>query len=496
MLDWQELPIPIEHLWFGAAVLGGLVHLVIALASALVVLRVKTNAASAVAWCGLILALPLLGLAAFCLCGRPAIDRGLRRKQRHRLAYRSAAGGGGPGLPGGPAGPEAVKAETVAQHLTLLAERLGAVPPARGNKVVFYQEAAAALTALLEVLRSAQQSVYLELFTLPADGSGEQILQILTDKARAAIKVRLLLDAVGTRRLSALKLGPLRRAGGKCSLFLPGSLLSSRRFHRRRRNQRSFLVVDGRLAFTGAVPRLSEHPDGPSSPDSERDMWARLDGPAAADLQRLFVEDWHFAQGDKLPVLSAAEAGMLKAGTQVVQVMESGPDQAPDGLHELLFAAIVSARERVWLAAPTFALDAPLLQALRLAANRGVDVRLLGPLQPRHWLPAYAARALWPVLLEAGVGIYQYTQGRLRLNLLLIDGQWAWSSTGCGGGQGPERHFAVSCLFSSASTVSELETAFQADLNEAIRLDRQVFAQRPTAGRMLENVAQMLLSAS
>ena len=104
---------------------------------------------------------------------------------------------------------------------------------------------------------------------------------------------------------------------------------------------------------------------------------------------------------------------MADAGEAVVQVVESGPDQEVKTIREVYFAAIVSARERLWLSTPYFVPDNGLLDALRLARYRGVDVRLLTVLQPDHTITWYASRYYYPAMLEAGVEIYQYKRGMM-----------------------------------------------------------------------------------
>ena len=170
---------------------------------------------------------------------------------------------------------------------------------------------------------------------------------------------------------------------------------------------------------------------------------------------------------------------------------DSGPDRDVKGIREVYFAAILKARKRVWIASPYFVPDNGLLDALRLAGRLGVDVRLLGQHYPDHWLAQFAAQYYWRQVLPAGVKVYQYTKGMMHSKVVMVDGLWASVGSANLDNRSLHLNFEVNALIYSPAAVAELEAAFEHDLETAIRLDRQVYARRPFAGRLLENAGRL-----
>jgi cardiolipin synthase len=217
----------------------------------------------------------------------------------------------------------------------------------------------------------------------------------------------------------------------------------------------------------------------------------RIEGPAVAALQRVFSEDWDFACGENLNG-DANFPPLAGVGSSPVQVIHSGPDQELKSVREMYYAAISRARQRLWIASPYFVPDAGLHDALCLAGYAGVDVRLLCQFRPDKWIPYFAARYYWGDMLDAGVKVYQYSKGMMHAKVLLVDGKWASVGTANLDNRSMHLNFEVNCLFDCPSVAAELEGAFGRDLQTAIRLERNIYVQRPFAGRLIENACRLL----
>jgi cardiolipin synthase len=209
-----------------------------------------------------------------------------------------------------------------------------------------------------------------------------------------------------------------------------------------------------------------------------------------AGLQGVFIEDWDFAAGENLEDTAFFPLPTLN-GPVSAQVIDSGPDREQKGIRETYFAGILRARKRLWIASPYFVPDAGLLDALCLAGHLGVDVRLLCQCHPDKWIPFFAARYYFGQVLEAGVKVYQYTKGMLHSKVVMADGQWASVGTANLDNRSMHLNFEVNCLIYSPAAVAELEAAFLHDLESSIRLDRDVYARRPLAGRLLDNACRL-----
>jgi cardiolipin synthase A/B len=464
------------------------------------VLMAKTDATSAVAWCLLIILLPFVGSVFFYFFGYQHVDRPLRRKRRHKEAFQIAYGPAPlPGSTSASTSREGVapKDLSLCESLARLADSFGAYPLTRGNHIDFYQDGGPAFAAMLEAIRGAQHHIHLEFFIFHADEIGCQFLVELARKAKEGVEVRLLYDAMGSHGLQQSHLQPLRAAGGKISVFLPLNPFR-RRLQVNMRNHRKILVVDGRIGFVGGLNIGDEYMGKHPYFGYWRDTHLRLQGPAVADLQRVFSEDWDFAADEHLTegkdpasarmYFQARDAG----GPYPVQIIDSGPDRDLKGIREIYFAAILKARQRLWIASPYFVPDAGLLDALRLAGYQGIDVRFLGQLYPDKWIPQFAARYHWRQVLPAGVKIYQYTRGMMHSKLVLVDGEWASVGTANLDNRSLHLNFEVNCLIYSSQAVAQLEEAFLRDLSCSIRLDPEVYLRRPFAARLLENTCRLM----
>lgn len=473
-------------------------HLVLSVVFIGWVLMSKTDSTSAVAWCLLIMLLPFIGPLLFLLFGYQHVNRPLQRKRRHMVKYRSAMRHLVPASPGIIV--SAGMPESAGAVLTRLADRFGAYPRSPNNHVDFYHDGPPAFEAMLEALRSARHHIHLEFFIFHADDIGRQFLEVMAAKARAGVQVRMLYDAMGSHSLSWRTLQDLLRGGGKSSVFLPISLLR-RRFQINMRNHRKILVVDGQVGFTGGLNVGDEYLGKNPRFGYWRDTHMRIRGPAVEDLQRIFCEDWDFAAGERLAERGAASdsataceflPGVPANGTVPVQVIDSGPDREFKSIREIYFAAIVNAQKRVWIASPYFVPDAGLLDALRLAGYRSIDVRFLGQLYPDKWIPQFAARYHWDRVLRSGVNVYQYARGMMHAKVVLVDGQWASVGTANLDNRSLHLNFEVNCLIDSPQAVASLEEQFLRDLSDSIQLQPAAYGRRPFAGRLLENACRLL----
>ncbi len=451
------------------------------------VLLTKRDSTSAVAWCLLVFFVPIFGSIFFVLFGYQHIHRRLKKKRKHKKIFSltHAALTSEVEAPG-----SADQPEERWKGISSLATRFGAFPVHGGNQVVFYHEGKSALEAIQEAIRSARHHIHLEYFILQPDETGRAMLELLALKAQEGVQVRLMYDAMGSRRLHRSILQPLREAGGRCAPFLPLNPLR-RHIQVNMRDHRKIVVVDGRVAFTGGLNIGDEYLGKVPRFGFWRDTHMRVEGPAVGGLQRVFIEGWDFAMEEDLrgpeyfPPPKAT-------GSCTVQVVPSGPDMELKSIREIYFAAVLQARRRLWIATPYFVPDAGLRDALCLAGYLGIDVRLLCQHHPDKWIPFFAGRYYWSDVLAAGVKVYQYSKGMSHSKVVLVDGEWGSVGSANLDNRSLYLNFEANCLIYSRSAVAELETAFRRDLADSILLDQKVFARRPLPARLVENACRLL----
>lgn len=454
-----------------------LLDVAIVLGTLCAVLHFKRDAQAAIAWVLLIVLVPFAGAVTFWLFGYQTVNRRLRRKKQQSVAYKKLV-----------VRPGREPAD-VPQRWDVLA-RLGhhgdGFPVTGGNAVQLYHEGTAAYRAMLEAIEGAKHHVHAQFFILKSDEAGRQFVEALRACARRGVEVRLLVDAVGSYKLSSRLLAELKRDGGKVGNFLP--LWNPLRVNLR--NHRKILVVDGRVGFSGGLNVADEYIHRNPKFGHWRDTHFRITGPAVFGLQDTLLEDWFFTteeavRGDEY------FPRVHPCGTTLAQVVRSGPDDDFKAIRETYVSAILRARERVWVASPYFVPDAGLRDALVIAARSGVDVRFLGLYRPDKWLPQLAARYFYADLLSAGAKVYQYTRGMMHSKYVIADGEFASVGSANTDNRSLLLNFELNCQFFDAGIARELEDAFLNDLKDSIRIDPARFAERPLVSRLAENAARL-----
>jgi cardiolipin synthase len=451
------------------------------------VLLTKKEPTSAVAWCLAVLLMPLVGALLFWMFGYNRVHRQVRKKRAHHAHFRQLH------PPQAREADQQAEAQPAVPDVARQALHANAYPVSFGNAVVLHHDTNEAFVALLDAIRQARHHVHLEFFSVHGDETGTRLLELLADKARAGVEVRLLLDAVGNLYLRGRCLAPLRGAGGKVAYFFPLNRLRSL-VQLNLRNHRKIVVVDGRVGFTGGMNIGDAYLGKIPSIGYWRDEFFRMEGPAVAGLQRTFTEDWDFTTQEALTG-TAYFPDLSPTGDAVVQVAAGGPDQEISCIREIYFMGMVSACERLWIASPYFVPDQGLLDALRLARYRGVDVRLLSILRPDHYLSFYAGRYYFTQLLDMGIKVYQYCRGMMHSKYMLVDGQWGLVGSANLDIRSLRLDFEAGVLLHSSALVADMEAAFCRDLEASEQLEKKTFAGRSLATRLLENACRLLAPA-
>lgn len=290
----------------------------------------------------------------------------------------------------------------------LTASALGQPPPVAYRDLSLHAEGDEALAALLALIDGARHSLDLCTFVFGDDEVGAAVRSRLAERARAGVRVRLLLDGVGRLLGGHPDLAGLRRAGVQVEIFVP-PLHSPLKGRTNLRNHRKLVVADagqasGRLWCGGrnlAAPYFEERPGH----TVWRDLSFDLSGPLVQQAAEMFQRDWAFATGTDASAKPGAGAPTT-AGAPVAQLIASGPDQADDTVHALLVTAAYRARDHIALASPYVVLDDALLTGLMLAARRGVQVDVLLPARSNHRLADIARHRSLRALAGAGAQVW------------------------------------------------------------------------------------------
>ncbi|MFP4502756.1 MAG: phospholipase D-like domain-containing protein [Candidatus Hydrogenedentota bacterium] len=357
----------------------------------------------AMAWLLAIVLIPYLGVPLYLIFGG--------RKMLRQMASKSPLYAGQPG--------ESVPGEGTAYETKRVLTGLGLPAPRDGNRVDLHFNGETAYAQLMTILDRAEHTIHITTFILGRKEVGRAILELLTRKASEGVAIRLLLDSLGcfyTRRRS---LRPLQRAGGQVGWFLP-VLPLRRRWSANLRNHRKIVVVDGREAMVGGM-NLDYRFMGPRrDPARFIDSAVFVAGPSVADIDNVFVNDWHFTTGEVVPEEQRAPWD-VQAGHAQVQVAPSGPDVPDDALSDALLTASMDVSDRIWLVTPYFVPDESMLKLLALQARMGRDVRVIMPEKSNHRIADLARGVAVRELMAAGAVVYLYPKGMVHAKVLLFD---------------------------------------------------------------------------
>jgi cardiolipin synthase len=473
-----------------ALALGGYV---LAFVLILRVVMDRRDSSATLAWIMVIAFLPYVGALLFFLIGRTRVWRRKRRRQRYRRAFLQALDGlprtaalcdasaSLPDLPG------------PAAEIARVGACVAGSPLLPGNRVEVLIDANRTYHLMEEAIRGAEHHVHMMSYVFRNDEAGTRFRDALVEKARQGVQVRLLVDAVGSHGLPSSFVRPLLAAGGKFGRFMP--VLPLRPHWRPNlRNHRKILVVDGRIGFAGGLNVGDEYRGRKKRFAPWRDTHVRLEGAATLRLQEVFLEDWLFATDEDVfdPVYFPERE---PAGADLVQVIGSGPDEPNATIHAVFFTAITQAHHSVFVTTPYFVPDLAVLTALKSAAWRGVDVRLLVPGKSDLPLVRLAGRSYHRELLEAGVKIYEHRPGILHAKTMVVDR--AWSSIGSANMdiRSFRLNFEVNVLVSGEGMARQLEEIFLADIARARPVDLRAIARKPRRARFFEAVARVLSPA-
>jgi cardiolipin synthase len=319
--------------------------------------------------------------------------------------------------------------ESEASRTDMMLRSYGIPGATTGNRVRMLATGQEGWQGLIEVIDRAQNTLDVETFIFSTDGTGREVLDRLAKKAGSGVKVRLLIDAIGSFHTPDRFLEPLVRAGGRVARFMP-LVHNPFRGKTNLRNHRKIAVADNRWAMAGGMNIVSDD----MSPEAREGQWSDLsfvvEGPAALQYARIFRSDWQLSSGELLAPEPFGDAlSHDDAHAAVVQVLPSGPDMAFDTIYDTIMTAAFEARERLWIITPYFVPDDALTRGLVIACHRGIDVRVLIPDVSNHPLTDMAGASFLREIEAAGGTILRYTKGMVHAKALVMDQSMAMAGS-------------------------------------------------------------------
>ncbi|MGE3889024.1 MAG: phosphatidylserine/phosphatidylglycerophosphate/cardiolipin synthase family protein [Vicinamibacterales bacterium] len=364
------------------------------------------------------------------------------------------------------------------------------VPLLPGNTFEILDNGDAFYPRMLHDIAAARTTITIEAYIYWAGDVGMTFAQALAERARAGVRVMILLDAVGSTDIGRETLATLEQGGCQVAWYNPITWRTLGRFNNR--THRKSLIVDGVVGYTGGAG-FADHWRGQArNPEEWRDVQVRVEGPAVMPLQSGFAHNWQQATGELVsgegyyPVLSAR-------GPHTLQVILSSPENGASSVRIMYYLAIVCARRSILIANPYFVPDPVAIQTLVEAKRRGVKVRIMvAGVHNDNWLARQNSVRLYGPLLEAGIEILEYNRTMLHHKVMVVDGVWATVGTTNFDNRSFAHNEESNVSVFAPEVARQFEASFEDDVAGCDRVALDAWRRRGLVARAGEHLASLL----
>ena len=348
------------------------------------------------------------------------------------------------------------------------------------NSVMLYYDGASMISALKQALLDAKDSIHFQFYIIECGKVYNEIREILIQKAKAGVAVRILYDDFGSWALKKKDVKTFTKHGIEMFAF------SKVRFHQLTsrtnfRNHRKIVVIDGKVGFVGGMNIADRYVHGNDYFQWWRDTHIRIEGEAVNALQIIFLGDWFFVSKQKIFI--DHERYFVKPTVEEkcnIQIAASGPDSDWASIMQTYFYAISSAKKHVYITSPYFMPNESVLTAIKVAALSGVDVRILLPGKSDSKIVYWATLAYIQDLLEAGVKVYLYTKRAFNhAKTITIDGEFSSIGSVNMDNRSFEYNFEITAIIYDQQIALSLENQFKYDCSKSLQVTMRIWNNRP-----------------
>jgi cardiolipin synthase A/B len=358
------------------------------------------------------------------------------------------------------------------------------------NRVEIFTDGTSFYPAMLDAIRQARETINMECYIFKKGEIGRQFVDALSERARAGVRVIIVLDAIGSFGAFRESAKGLQDAGCRVELYQRMRWYSLARLNNR--THRELLIVDGNVAFVGGAGVADWWWKSHRGKPMWRDMMARIEGPVVPDIQGVFAENWLECCGEILTGPQTYKPD-TPAGASPVFAIKSSPSDRATASRVLFQTLIESASRRVRICTPYFLPDTAFRRAIARAAARGVEISVIvpGAQTDQHWV-RLASRRLYGKLLPHGVRIFEYGGGMTHVKALLVDGLWAVIGTTNVDNRSFEHNDEVNIAVRDRSLAERLTCDFATDLTRCRAITLEAWQRRPVWEKLVGTVAWIL----
>lgn len=454
-----------------------------------IILSENRDPVKSLAWVTVLLLLPVVGLILYIFFGRNIKNtRMISQRNRRKLRKYEERINVDPKSTG--------LSSATLQQINLGRSLIGAqfYPD---NTVEVYNRGVDKFEALKADLLAAKQTIHIQYFIFENDKIGNEIAQILKEKAESGVKVRLIYDHVGSFHVKNKFFKSLRSYGVEAHPFFKvtfpqfGTKVNWR-------NHRKICIIDNRVGYIGGMNIADRYIDGGKKFDMWRDTHVRVTGPVVAALQYSFAVDWNFMGGGLIeygkPETDLSYLPKLKDAVTGVgmQLLTSGPTSQWSNIALAFHKAISNASKRVYIQSPYFLPTDSLLKALQAAALAHIDVRILIPHHSDSVMLTYASASYISQCLRAGIKIYLYKPGMLHSKMVIVDNEFVSIGSTNFDFRSFDYNFEANMFFFNRDFNAKMIEVFKEDLKKSVRVIPAQWRRRKLIHKIAESIIRLM----
>ncbi|NOU17963.1 MAG: cardiolipin synthase [Bacteroidales bacterium] len=358
------------------------------------------------------------------------------------------------------------------------------------NEVEIFQDGNGAFNSIIDVLNSAKSTIHIEFYIVSDDKIGNRIKDILIEKAKLGIEVRLVFDDVGSWSLPKRYIRSMREAGVSVYPFMEVKfpLLTSKANYR---NHRKIIIVDGKIGFVGGMNIADRYIEGSKELGPWRDTMIKLIGEAVHSLQAIFLVDWYFVSNQIINDREKYFPEQNVSSHHPIQITACGPDSDWASIMQTFFLAITKAKRHIYIASPYFVPNESILTALKTASLSGVDVRIMLPGKSDSTVVYWSSLSYVSELLDAGIKVYLYQNGFNHSKILMIDSSFASVGSANMDIRSFEDNFEIAAIIYDEQITGLLEKSFLNDLSRSKMVISEEWNLRSHKYNLKESIARL-----
>ena len=360
-----------------------------------------------------------------------------------------------------------------------------------GNEVKTYISGEKKFQDLIKDIRSAKSFIHIEYYIFRFDDLGKAIIDELKSKVDEDVEVRLLVDGMGSKNLKQKEIRYIKSLGIKFSIFFPGAFprINTRINYR---NHRKIVIIDGEIGYVGGFNVGNEYVNRGHQFKFWRDTHLKVKGQAVKELNKRFILDWDYASNENFDNIIKYFPKPKEYGRVGMQIVSSGPDHMDEYIKIAYMKIINNARKYVYIQTPYLVPDEPILEALRISALSGVDVRIIVPDKPDHFFMEWVLSANIANLIDYGVKIYRYNNGFIHSKTIVSDDIVSSIGTANMDNRSFRLNFEVNAFIYDGVVAKEQSKIFLNDQKFSTFVTKEAYEKRSKVLRIKESLIKLV----